>query len=137
MFRTIAVTICTVFLLAIGGCASLQKVTEEVGNAVFANKVDMTKPFAGLGDVDTYAKCAAADVATTTIGLSAGFKEVGFMAKALYIKAFGHVLGTVIPVIGLSITGYYILKWLDKPVVTATAAGLTCFVAGRNLYRVQ
>ncbi len=137
MFRS-TVVICTVFLLALTGCASLQKVTEEVGNAVFVTNIDTAKPFAGLGDVDTYAKCATADVVTTTIGLSStGLKEGGFLAKALYIKAFGHVLGTVIPVIGLSIAGYYILKTLDKPVITAAATGLTCFVAGRNLYRIQ
>lgn len=136
MFRSTVVVICTAFLLALSGCASIQNVTTDIGDAV-VSKVDTTKAFGGLGDVDTYAKCAAADVVTTTIALSAGGVEGGFLAKTLYIKAFGHIAGTVVPVIGLSIAGYYVLKWLDKPVVTATAAGLTCFIAGRNFYRIQ
>ena len=37
----------------------------------------------------------------------------------------------------LGIAAYYVLKWLNKPAVTATAAALTCASAARNLYLIR
>ncbi len=138
MFRSTIAVICNVFLLSLSGCAGFQNIAGDVGDAVFVNKIDTTEAFGGLSNVDTYAKCAAADVATTTIGLATRhMHEINPLTKALYIKAFGHVMGTVIPVIGMSIAGYYILRWINKPAVTATVAGATCFTAVHNLYVSQ
>ncbi len=105
-----------ILLLALSGCAGLPSVEQ-------------------IGTPDNFAKCAAADVVTTTIGLSVGgMVEGNPLTRALTIKAFGHVAGTVVPVIGLSVAGYYLLKWINRPAVTATATALTCFSAARNLY---
>jgi hypothetical protein len=90
-----------------------------------------------LGTPENFAKCATFDVATTTIGLATNrMHEIDPLVKALTVHGIGRV-GAVVPVIGLSIAGYYFLKWLNKPAVTATAAGLTCLSAGRNLYLIR
>ena len=92
----------------------------------------------GLGNVDTFAKCATADVVTTTIGLaSGGMVEGNPLTQALTIKALGDVAGVVVPLVGLSIAAYYLLKYIDRPVVTAAAAGLTCAAAVRNIVIIQ
>lgn len=105
------------FVLICSGCAAIQK--------------------SELGGINTYAKCATFDVATTTIGLSTNLMhEANPLTRMLFIKAFGAVGGYVVPVIGLSIAGYYALKWLNKPAVTATVSGLTCFSAARNLWLI-
>ncbi len=104
---------------ALTGCASMQSLDR-------------------FGSVDTYAKCATADVITTSVGLGVnGMHEINPLTRALAIKAFGRVLGTVAPVVGLSIAGYYLLKAIDKPAVTATVAGATCFSAARNLWLIR
>lgn len=106
-------------LLACSGCAAVRTVDD-------------------LASTDTYAKCAAADVATTAIGLSRHrMAEGNPITRALAIKALGHVGGIVVPVIGLSILTWYALRALDEPVVTTVASGLTCFSAGRNLWIVR
>ena len=88
-----------------------------------------------IGTPQNFAKCATADVAATTYGLAVNrMHEVDPLVKALTIHGLGRVAGTVIPVIGLSIAGYYFLKWLDKSTVTAAAAGVTCIAAGRVLW---
>jgi hypothetical protein len=97
-----------VLLLAVflGGCASVQT-------------------------LDAYKVCATADVVTTAVGLQTGTMiEANPLTKAL---AVGHsVAGTVIPLIGLSIAGYYILKYLNEPRVTGVVNVLTCGVAINN-----
>ena len=91
-----------------------------------------------LGTPDNFAKCATFDVATTTIGLATNrMHEIDPLVKALTVHGIGRVAGAVIPVIGLSIAGYYFLKWLNKPAITATAAALTCASAARNLYLIR
>lgn len=108
--------LCVLILLALSGCVTVDR----------------------LGTTDNFAKCAAADVGTTALGLSLNrMHEIDPLAKALYIKALGPVGGYVVPVIALSIAGYYALKWLDRPRVTATAAAATCIAAGRNLYLIR
>lgn len=104
-------------MVVLPGCASMQKLEEKLGS-----------------NTDAYVECAKADVLTTTIGLASGsMLEANPLVNALKIKALGSVFGTVAPVIGLSIAGYYILKWLDKPPVTAAVTVATCFAAARNL----
>ena len=108
-----------IILALLNGCAALQSVEP-------------------IDHPDTFAKCAAADVATTTIGLASGrMVEGNALTKALAIPALGKVAGTVVPLIGLSIAGYYLLKSLDAPAVTTAAAGLTCIAAARNLVIIQ
>ena len=51
--------------------------------------------------------------------------------------AFGAVGGYVVPVIGLSVAGYYLLRWINRPAVTAMVAGVTCISAARNLYLIR
>ena len=107
-----------------------------------------------IGTPQHFAECAAADVATTAYFLGihrqtmvaaatkthyavfheAYVGEADPIVKALFIHGIGRVAGTLVPLIGLSIGAYYALKWINKPAVTATAAGLTCFGAGRNLW---
>ena len=95
-------------------------------------------PVEQLGTTDAYAKCATADVLTTTIGLATNrMHESNPIVRALAVKAFGHVGSIVVPVIGLSIAGYYLLQAINKPAVTATVTGLTCFSAARNLYLIR
>ena len=90
-----------------------------------------------IGTPRNFAKCATADVVTTTIGLSANtMHEVDPLVKALTIHGLGRVAGIVVPVIGLSIAGYYLLKWINKPALTATATVLTCVTAIHNSYLV-
>lgn len=87
------------------------------------------------GTLDNYTACAAADVITTAIGQATpGIREINPITKALTVKGVGHVMGTVIPVIGLSVAGYYLLRTINHPKVTGTVAALTCFGAARNLY---
>ena len=84
-----------------------------------------------------YAKCAAADLASTALFLSTtAQQEANPIVKALTVKALGHVAGTLIPGIGLSIAVYYGLKWLNQPAVTTAATVLTCASAVRNVYLV-
>lgn len=102
---------------ALGGCASIQ--SSESGQ---------------LGSLDTYTKCAVADVATTTIGLATHtMMEGNLLSRALFIEAFGAVGGYVVPVIGLSIAGYYLLRYINKPAVTASVSVATCAIALNNL----
>ena len=84
--------------------------------------------------LNLFAACAAADVVTTTIGLSTKrIVEANPITRALFIKALGPVAGYVVPVIGLSVLGYLLLlDLLDNPTITAAAAGATCYVAGKN-----
>jgi len=91
-----------------------------------------------FGKPDDFAKCAAADVVTTAAGIGSGLiHEINPLTKALAIPALGHVGSVVVPVIGLSIAGYYFLKWLDKPQVTAAAAVITCGSAARNVWLMR
>lgn len=89
---------------------------------------------ATVGSLDTYTKCAAADVVTTAIGLGTHTMAEGNpLTRALAIKAFGAVGGPVVAVAVLSVAGYYALKAINKPVLTAAASILTCGAAIRNL----
>ena len=91
-----------------------------------------------LGTPDNFAKCATFDVAATTIGLATNrMREIDPIVKALSIHGIGRVASAVIPVIGLSIAGYYLLDWLNKPDVTAAAVIATCFTAARNIYLIM
>ena len=91
-----------------------------------------------MGTPDNYAKCAAADVATTAAFLTKpGMHELNPLVRALKVSALGHIGSVVAPAIGVSMLAYYALKWLDKPAVTATAAALTCASAARNLYLIR
>lgn len=102
---------------ALGGCASIQ--SSEPGE---------------LGSLDTYTKCAVADVVTTTIGLATNtMMEGNILSRALFIEPLGAVGGYVVPVIALSIAGYYLLEYINEPVVTASVSGITCAVALNNL----
>lgn len=106
-------------LILLTGCTSMQSIEE-------------------FGTPENFAKCAAADVVTTTIGLSTNLiHEDNPLTRALFVKALGRVGGYVVPVIGLSVAGYYFFKWLNRPAVTATAAAVTCFSAARNLYLMR
>jgi hypothetical protein len=58
--------------------------------------------------------------------------EVNPLVNALAIPALGHVLGTVVPVVGLSIAGYYVLQWINKEEITTAASAATCAVALSN-----
>jgi hypothetical protein len=88
-----------------------------------------------MADVDTYAKCAAADTLTTAVGLATGrLAEANPLTRALQVKALGKVAGTLVPVIGLSIAGYYLLKWINAPRVTQTVTAATCAIAVNNAY---
>lgn len=90
----------------------------------------LTQPAA----LDAYKQCAVADVITTTAGLSMNVMHEGNpLTRALIIHSLGPVAGVVIPVIGLSIAGYYILQAINKPVLTAGVAGLTCISSMRNV----
>jgi uncharacterized protein YceK len=73
----------------------------------------------------------------STAATHASIHELNPLVRALTIHGLGRVAGVLVPAIGLSIAGYYFLKWLNKPAVTATAAGLTCLSAGRNLYLIR
>ena len=87
-----------------------------------------------MGTPTNFAECAAFDVVTTTTQLANNrIHEINPLTKALFVHGVGKVAGTVIPVVGLSIAGYYLLKWINKPYVTATATVATCLSAGRNL----
>ena len=108
-----------------------------------------------IGTPANFAKCAAADVVTTGAMLSwhgtyttaaNGAITHHFVyenepiVRALAIHSLGRVAGTLVPLvplIGLSIAGYYALKWLNRPAVTATAAIATCIGAGRNLWLIR
>ena len=106
--------------------------------AVAVLSISLLSGCATLGTPSRFADCAAADVATTTLGLATNrMHEIDPLVKALTIHGAGRVMGAVIPVIGLSIASYDFLKWLDKPAVTATATGVTCFAAARNLYLIR
>lgn len=81
-----------------------------------------------------YKACAAADVATTAIGLATHtMMEGNPIARAMFIKALGPVVGMVAPVIALEVAGYFILRAIDKPAITAGAAALTCAASIRNV----
>lgn len=113
-------------------------ITAALATALLSGCATMQKAEDTLGTPDAFAKCAVADVATTTIGISTGrMVEANPLTKALTIKALGHVAGAIVPVIGLSILGYYALKALNKPAVTATVTGLTCFSAARNVWLIR
>ena len=89
---------------------------------------------ATLGKPDTFAKCATADVAVTTVGLATGtMAEANPLTNALAIKALGPVAGTVVPLIGLSVAAYYVLKKINSPALTATATVLTCGAVVNNV----
>ena len=91
-----------------------------------------------MGTPDNYAKCAAADVATTSAFLTKpGLYELNPLVNALKVPALGHIGSIVAPAIGVSMLAYYALKWIKKPAVTATAAALTCASAARNLYLIR
>jgi len=109
-------TLILFLLLGLSGCATIDR----------------------LGTSQNFAKCATFDVATTTIGLATNrMREIDPMVKVLTVHGLGRVAGAVIPVIGLSIAGYYLLKWINRPAITATAAALTCASAARNLYLIR
>ena len=81
-----------------------------------------------------YKLCATADVATTAAGLATHtMMEGNPLARALFIKALGPTMGIVVPVIGLEIAGYFLLRAIDKPAITAGAAALTCAASIRNV----
>jgi len=83
--------------------------------------------------LNAYTLCAAADVATTSVGLSANvMHEINPLTKALGIKSLGPVAGTVVPLIALSVAGYFILRAIDRSAITAGAAALTCAASIRN-----
>jgi len=103
-----------IFALALSGCASIDAIQQPEA-------------------LKAYTACAAADVATTAIGLQLNvMHEIDPLARMLFIKGLGPVLGMVVPVIGLEIAGYFILKALDAPKVTAGAAAVTCVASIRN-----
>ena len=98
-------------VLALSGCATLERV----------------------GTLDNYKLAATADVVTTAVGLGTGMMtEANPLTRALAIEAFGHVGGTVVPVIALSIAGYYLLRWINNPTVTGVAVVLTGAAAINN-----
>lgn len=103
-------------VLMVSGCASLHDIVEEAG-----------KP-------ESYAKCAALDAASTALFLSAThMHEMNPIVNALHIKALGHVLGTVVPLIGLSYLVHLVLKEIDEPTLTAAAVVTSCGIGARNL----
>ena len=90
---------------------------------------------ATLSNPDNFAKCAAADVVSTAYGLGVNhMHEIDPLLTHLAIPSLGRVLGTVVPLIGVSIVAYYIVKGINNPIVTATATVVTCAAAVRNVY---
>ena len=101
----------------LSGCAALNG-PQIIGGAALGGAASQAG-MATLESTDTFAKCAAADVVTTTVGLSRNvMHEVNPLTKALTIHALGRVAGTIVPVIGLSIAGYWLLREINRARVT-------------------
>ena len=91
-----------------------------------------------IGTPQNFAKCGAADVGITWIGLMRNnLHEVNPITKRLTAKIFGgsaFSLANIPVAIGLYVATYYVLKWVDKPKVTAAATILACGTAVHNGY---
>jgi uncharacterized membrane protein len=86
-----------------------------------------------MGHPDVFALCAATDIATTAVYLSVpGFHETNPIVNAVRIPALGKVMGTVVPAIALAVVIYYVLREINEPALTATAAALSCAAAVGN-----
>jgi len=117
--------IALILALSLSGCAS-------IGPALKTNEASL-KAFAACGTLDT---------AATWAGLASNrMHEINpltrWLAKGTLTHVFGTVGGPVVAVALLTYAGYELLKAVDKPVLTAGAAAVTCTAGVRNLYLIR
>ena len=102
--------------LLLSGCATVQK----------------------YGTTQNFARCGAADVATTAVGLSINnLHENNPVTRWIAVKLFGDAVLSSIPVaIGLYVATYFVLKKINEPRLTQAATILACGTAVKNAYIV-
>ncbi len=114
-----------ILALCLSGCASL-------GQSLQTNDAPL-KAFAPCGTLDT---------AATWAGLASNrMHEINpltkWLARGTLTRVFGAVGGPVVAVAMLTWGGYELLKAVDKPVLTAGAAAVTCTAGVRDLYLIR
>lgn len=85
---------------------------------------------AGCATISTpegFALCKAADVTTTVLAVQAGRRE----QNPLFAEQTNR--GNYLPIAAAGVLMYYVVRKINDPNFTATAAGLTCAVAANNL----
>jgi uncharacterized protein DUF5658 len=86
-----------------------------------------------LEQPETFALCKAADVATTVAAVHTG---AGVEANPLMKPFVGGMakltIGTVAPLVVVSLVVVWLVKEINNPVVTSIASATTCGVAAHN-----